>query len=171
MKPVPFVLQLLLLSVLRPECGWALPVAIRTSYPSKNIQERFSLNCGEGTFLCQGSLSFIQKKWTLVFGFPGGSVVKNLPANAGDTGSIPGWGRSPGEGNGNPLQCSCLENPMDRGAWWLQSMGRMSRTKQQQQGITFRERSVASYLQAKPSSIYNMTLGFIPVSGLIKRKE
>ena len=98
-------------------------------------------------------------------------MVKNLPANAGDTGSIPGWGRSPGEGNGNPLQCSCLENPMDRGAWWLQSMGRMSRTKQQQQGITFRERSVASYLQAKPSSIYNMTLGFIPVSGLIKRKE
>ena len=47
---------------------------------------------------------------------PGGSVVKNLPANAGDLGSIPGWGRSPGEGNGNPLQYSCLENPMDRGA-------------------------------------------------------
>ena len=47
---------------------------------------------------------------------PGGSVVKNPPANAGDTGSIPGSGRSPGEGNGNPLQYSCLENPMDRGA-------------------------------------------------------
>ena len=45
-------------------------------------------------------------------------VVKNLPANAGDTSSIPGSGRSTGEGNGNPLQCSCLENPMDRGAWW-----------------------------------------------------
>ena len=44
-------------------------------------------------------------------------MVKNLPANAGDVGSIPGWGRSPGEGNGNPLQYSCLENPMDRGAW------------------------------------------------------
>ena len=47
-------------------------------------------------------------------------VVKNPPANAGDsrdTGSIPGSGRSPGEGNGNPLQYSCLENPMDRGAW------------------------------------------------------
>ena len=47
-------------------------------------------------------------------------LVKNLPANAGDaedTGSIPGWGRSPGEGNGNLLQHSCLENPMDRGAW------------------------------------------------------
>ena len=49
--------------------------------------------------------------------FPGGLVVKNLPANAGDVGSIPGWGRSPGEGNGNLLQYSCLENSMDRGAW------------------------------------------------------
>ena len=51
--------------------------------------------------------------------FPGGSVVKNRPANsgdAGDTGSIPGSGRSPGERNGNPLQYSCLGNPMDRGA-------------------------------------------------------
>ena len=44
-------------------------------------------------------------------------MVKNLPANGGDLGSIPGSGRSPLEGNGNPLQCSCLENPMDRGAW------------------------------------------------------
>ena len=50
-------------------------------------------------------------------GFPGGSVVKNLPANAGDEGSIPGLRRSPGEGNGNPLQYSCLGNPMDRGTW------------------------------------------------------
>ena len=49
---------------------------------------------------------------------PGGSVVKNPPASVGDTGSIPGSGRSPGEGNGNPLQYSCLENPVDRGAWW-----------------------------------------------------
>ena len=53
----------------------------------------------------------------LPWGFPGGSVVKNLLANAGDAGSIPGSGRSPGEGNGNPLQYSCLGNPMDRGAW------------------------------------------------------
>ena len=50
-------------------------------------------------------------------GFPGGSVVKNLPANSVDTGSIVGLGRSPGEGNGNPLQYSCLENPMNRGGW------------------------------------------------------
>ena len=45
-------------------------------------------------------------------------VVKNPPADARDAGSIPGSGRSPGEGNANPLQYSCLENPMDRGAWW-----------------------------------------------------
>ena len=49
--------------------------------------------------------------------FPGGSVVKNLSANAGDVGSISGWGSSPGEGNGNSLQCSYLGNPIDRGAW------------------------------------------------------
>ena len=49
--------------------------------------------------------------------FTSGSVVKNLPANAEDVGSIPGLGRSPGEGNGHPLQYSCLGNPKDRGAW------------------------------------------------------
>ena len=57
--------------------------------------------------------------------FPGGSLVKNPPANAGkagdagDAGSIPGSGRSSGGGNGNSLQHSCLEDPMDRGAWWV----------------------------------------------------
>ena len=50
--------------------------------------------------------------------FPGGWVVKNPPANAEDSGSIPGLGRYPGGGNGNPLQHSCLGTPMDRGAWW-----------------------------------------------------
>ena len=50
-------------------------------------------------------------------GFPGGSEVKASAYNAGDLGLIPGSGRSPGEGNGNPLQYSCLENSMDRGAW------------------------------------------------------
>jgi len=51
-------------------------------------------------------------------GFPCGSVVKNPPTIAGDGGLISGLGRFPGEGNGNPVQYSCLENPMDRGAWW-----------------------------------------------------
>ena len=59
-------------------------------------------------------------------GFPGDAMIKSLAANAGDTrdsGLIPGLGRSPGGGHGNPLQHSCLETPMDRGAWWARSMG------------------------------------------------
>ena len=60
---------------------------------------------------------------TIIFGGPitghtGSSVVKNPPASAGEVGSIPPSGGSPGEGNGNPLQYSCLGNPMDRGIWW-----------------------------------------------------
>ena len=62
----------------------------------------------------------------------GGSVIKNTPPNAGDRGSIPGSRRSPGEGNGNPLQYSCLGNPMDRGAWWATILGvaELNMTKQ-----------------------------------------
>ena len=56
-------------------------------------------------------------------GFPGGLVVKNLPADTGDMDSIPGLGRSPGEGNGNPLQYSFLGNPMDRGTWQVTAHG------------------------------------------------
>ena len=58
----------------------------------------------------------LKTKHRALVGFPSGSVVKNPPANAGDLSSIPGSGRSPGEGKGNPLQYSCLENPTDRGA-------------------------------------------------------
>ena len=53
----------------------------------------------------------------IIGGFPGGSVVKNLPTNAGDMSSVSGSGRSPEGGNGSPLQYSCLGNPMDRGVW------------------------------------------------------
>ena len=53
------------------------------------------------------------------YGFPGGSDGKASACNVIDLGSIPGSGRSPGGGNGNPLQCSCLGNPMDRGVWWM----------------------------------------------------
>jgi len=61
--------------------------------------------------------SFLNNSKTYILkGFPGGSVVKNPPASAGDVGSTPGLGRCPGEGNGNPLQYSCLGDPMDRGA-------------------------------------------------------
>ena len=56
-------------------------------------------------------------------GFPGGSVVKRLMANAGDKNLVLGLGRSPAEGNGNSLQSSCLGNPMKRGAWWAMVHG------------------------------------------------
>ena len=75
----------------------------------------------------------------LVFpSLPGGSAVENLPANAGDMGSIPGLRRSPGEGNGCPLQYSFLKNPMDRRAWWaavhgVPRVGHNLVTKQQQE--------------------------------------
>ena len=72
------------------------------------------------------SLSYFVHYWatntfTFIFctGLPGGSVVKNMPANAGDLSSISGLERSPGEGNGSPLQYSGLGNLMDRGAWWV----------------------------------------------------
>ena len=58
----------------------------------------------------------MNKVWT--WGFPSSSVCKESACSAGYPGLIHGSGRSPGEGNGNPLQTSCLENPMDRGAWW-----------------------------------------------------
>ena len=62
--------------------------------------------------------------WLLEYlGFPVGAVVKNMSANAGDAGSIPWSGRSPGVGNDNPLQYSCPANPMDRGAWWVTAHG------------------------------------------------
>ena len=68
-----------------------------------------------GMSLCHDLIKSI--KWGTCF--PGGSVVKNLLLNVGEVGSIPRSGRSPGGRNGNPLQNSCLENSMDRGAWWV----------------------------------------------------
>ena len=61
------------------------------------------------------ALSFLYSSTLTWMSFPGGSDGKASACNVGDPGSIPGWGRSPGEGNGNPLQCSCLENSKDRG--------------------------------------------------------
>ena len=81
-------------------------------------------------------------------------MVKNPPADAGDLGdssSIPGWGRSPGGGNGNPLQCSCLENPRDGGAWWAAVYGvaqSRTRLKQLSSSITNRLISLSPDLQA-----------------------
>ena len=62
-------------------------------------------------------------------------MVKNPPANAGDVGSVPGWGRSPGEGSGNPLQYSYLEHPMDRGAWWATVHG-VPESRTQMKGLS-----------------------------------
>ena len=70
-------------------------------------------------------------------GFLGGSEVKASACNAGDLGSIPGSGRSPREGNGNPLQYSCLENPMDGGAWWATVHG-VSKSRTQLSNFTKR---------------------------------
>ena len=71
-------------------------------------------------------------------GFPGGSDGKESACNAGDLGSIPGSGSSPGEGNGNPLQDSCLENPKDGGAWWATVHGvAKSRTRLNNFTFTF----------------------------------
>ena len=61
---------------------------------------------------------YIYKHIYMQWGFPGVSEVKASACNVGDLDLIPGSGRSPGEGNGNPFQYSCLENPMDRGTWW-----------------------------------------------------
>jgi len=69
---------------------------------------------------------------------PWGAEVKASACSAGDLGSIPGSGRSPGEGNGNPLQYSCLENPMDGGAWWATVYGvAKSRTRLSDLTFTF----------------------------------
>ena len=69
-------------------------------------------------------------------GFPGGSEVKASACNAGDLGSIPGSGRSPGEGNGNSLQYFCLENPMDGGAWWA-TVHQVAKSRMRLSNLTF----------------------------------
>ena len=71
-----------------------------------------------------------------MIGFPGGSDEKASACNAGDLGSIPGLGRSPGEGNGTPLQYSCLENPVGRGAWWA-TVHRVAKSWTQLSNFTF----------------------------------
>ena len=73
-------------------------------------------------FICYLFIEAIGSMFDLYLGSSGSSVVKNLLANEGNVSSILGLGRSPGKGNGNPLQHSCLENPTDRGAGGLQSM-------------------------------------------------
>ena len=106
---------------------WCLPLLWSTG----SVVVAHGLCCSKacGIFLEQGSnLCALNWQWILYLSttpdFPHSSVGKESTCNAGDPGSVPGLGRSPGEGNGNPLQYSCLENPMDRGAWQaLESIG------------------------------------------------
>ena len=85
--------------------------------------------------------------------FPGGSEVKESACNAGDLGSIPGSGSSPGEGNGNPLQYSCLENPMDRGAWWATVHG-VAKSRAQLSDLTYLLMFYANILKINYTSIF-----------------
>ena len=103
----------------------------------------FLPNCHLCIALCLSSpwLKFSQNfSWRL-------HLVKASACNAGDLGLIPGLGRSPGEGNGNPLQYSCLENPVDRGAWWATVHGvTKSRTRLSNFTFTLAQRFQTSYL-------------------------
>ena len=102
-------------------CGrlWCRTEALRENLHQTGISGRCPRHSALTVchFICC-TCSFFPTGSSSTHGFPGGSAVKNPPADAGDTGSIPGSGRSPGGGNGSPLQYSCLENPMDRGGWW-----------------------------------------------------
>ena len=90
--------------------------------------------------------------------FPGGPEVKASACNAGDLGSIPGSGRSPGEGNGNPLQYSCLENPMDGGAWWATVHGVAKNwTRLSDFTFTFKQTRVQNFRKSKKLAQHSMT--------------
>ena len=88
-------------------------------------------------------------------GFPGGSVVKNLPVSAGEVVSIPGLGRSPREENGNPLQYSCLENPMDRGACWATVHGVTNSWTQLINSTT----TITTYVPITVQKLFNNSVG------------
>ena len=91
------------------------------SHPRLSILQWFFFWLSETVLYsdCANVFSHGQCMWVpFLQGFHGGSVVKIPSADTGDTGLISGWGRSPGRANGNPLQYSYLENPMERGAWW-----------------------------------------------------
>ena len=103
----------------------------RAMLPGNDARDCGGVHGGQGSFLCEQRF-LLQLGVKAVesldvsracLGSPGGSNSKEFTCNAGDLGSIPGLGKSPGGGCDNPLQYSCLENPMDRGAWWAKSMG------------------------------------------------
>ena len=115
-------------SLILPLCGWCGNLWWYLSYSKHLILDCIIVTCINICILKKWN-HFLHITYLKIFfarahyflGFPSGSAGKNPPAKAGDArdmGLIPGLGRSTGEGNGNPLQYSCLENPMDRGTWW-----------------------------------------------------
>ena len=114
--------------------------------------------------LNQGLLFFLFLKkclrYSLHMGFPGGSDGKESACNAGDLGLIPRSGRSPGEGNGNPLQYSCLENAMDRGAWWVTVYGvTKSQIRLSDFHLLTHTYNLASYLQLQVLGLFKKSFG------------
>ena len=119
-------------SGLRPD------VKFQTSGSNLILRKKFNMKI-QGPYLRKKKkgLTFLQGTSQPFLDFPGGSVVKNLPANSGDTGSIPGLGRSPRKGNSNSLQYSCLENPMNRGALWSMGSQRVGYDLASKQQLSF----------------------------------
>ena len=101
--------------------GWEDPLEKEMAAHSSILAWKILWTEETGELQSTGSQSGAPKRLTLTY--PGGSVVKNPLANAGDISSIPRSRRSPGEGHSNPLQYSCLTNPMDRGTWWVAVRG------------------------------------------------
>ena len=101
---------------------------------------------------------FLEPPW----GFPGGSEVKASSCNAGELGSIPGSGRSPGEGNGNPFQYSCLENPMDGGAWWATVHG-VAKSWMRLSDLTFIGVNFLSNELMPETSVWRCSSSWLPI--------
>ena len=102
-----------------------------------------------------------------IWGFPGGSEDKASACNAGDPGSIPGLGRSPGEGNSNPLQYSCLENPVDRGALWATVHG-VAKSRTRLNGCVFSQFVPHSPYCTVSTNPFSLSASvFLPISRLI----
>ena len=102
-------------------------------------------------------------------GFPGGCDSKESACNAGDSGSIPESGRSPGEGNGNLLQYSCLGNPMDRGAWWTTVHGvtESDRTEQLTH-YTTHSLCITDSLFCTPKTNTTLSINYTPIKIFLK---
>ena len=94
-------------------------ISFSQDLPDSGIEPGFPALQADSLPLCHRGSLILPSYLTVIssLGFSGGSMIKKPPANAGGMGSTPGSGRSPGEGNGNSLQCSCLENSMNRGSW------------------------------------------------------